>query len=178
MNKPAILLITILAVALFSIGCNMHEQAEETTSVMDSIAKFIPEGYVLLDTASGDLNKDGVTDMVLITRLPDEEETSDGIANPTLRPLLLLNGKPDRSFELAARNDSIILCVDCNDRVEGEHVSKIDPYGNIRIKDSLLDIGHNGPYFKMESHIYFIYDPAKKKLMNRNLSFEETNSYK
>ncbi|MGA1435094.1 MAG: hypothetical protein ACO34C_06310 [Candidatus Kapaibacteriota bacterium] len=35
---------------------------------------FIPRGYELLDSKSGDLNQDGITDYVIICKSPNEYE--------------------------------------------------------------------------------------------------------
>ena len=35
---------------------------------------FIPRGYELLDSKSGDLNQDGITDYVIICKNPNEYE--------------------------------------------------------------------------------------------------------
>src|SRR6218665_662484 len=73
---------------------------EQVAIPLDSsqLARYIPKGYVLLDSASGDLNRDQYDDMILVLNKPDEKETSDVSEHPTLRPLLLLIGQPSRTY--------------------------------------------------------------------------------
>jgi hypothetical protein len=98
---------------------------------------FMLEGYETLGAESGDLNKDKYPDMVLALRMVDEAEASEQSDFEIKRPLLLLLGQPDGSFELAARNDDVVLCHDCGG-VFG------DPYDGITIKDGYFSIEHYG----------------------------------
>ncbi|MFZ9761672.1 MAG: hypothetical protein ACO3DH_09470, partial [Candidatus Kapaibacteriota bacterium] len=69
---------------------------------------FIPRGYELLDSKSGDLNQDGITDYVIICKSPNEYEEEDA-----KRPLMILHGNPNGSLTLIERNDNIVLCFLC-----------------------------------------------------------------
>ncbi|MFI5131761.1 MAG: hypothetical protein ACHQFX_17285 [Chitinophagales bacterium] len=51
------------------------------------LASFIPADFSILDTASGDLNKDGNKDLLVILKNNLEETNGD-----TTRPLLILLG--------------------------------------------------------------------------------------
>ena len=53
-----------------------------------SISKFIPDGFAALDTASGDLNMDGISDMILVLK-PLGEDTTEEYKN---RPVMILTG--------------------------------------------------------------------------------------
>lgn len=106
---------------------------------MDSaqLAQYIPKGYMLLDSASGDLNRDEYEDMILVLNKPDEKETSDVSAHPTLRPLLLLLGQSSRTYKVVARNDKTVYCVDCGGMMG-------DPFTQIVIKNGYFSIEHYG----------------------------------
>lgn len=69
---------------------------------------FIPRGYELLDSKSGDLNQDGIMDYVIICKNPKEDEEEDA-----KRPLMILHGNPNGSLTLIERNDNIVLCFLC-----------------------------------------------------------------
>ena len=81
--------------------------------------KFIPPGYTIFDTASGDLNMDGYKDMIIILKSINEPEeylaggdSGDKKADTnTIRPLIILHGQKDNSYKLAVRNDKIVLGV-------------------------------------------------------------------
>ncbi|RFS15129.1 hypothetical protein D0T08_18815 [Emticicia sp. C21] len=106
---------------------------------MDSaeLAKYIPKGYILLDSASGDLNRDEYNGLILVLNKPDEKETSDVSEHPTLRPLLLLIGQPSHTYKVVARNDKAVYCVDCGGMMG-------DPFTQIVIKNGYFSIEHYG----------------------------------
>jgi len=94
--------------------------------------QFIPPQFTILDSASGDLNKDGIKDMVLILKNNYETQNTD-----TTRPLLLLLGNKSGKYQLLARNDNVVLCMGCGG-VFG------DPYQGISIKNGYFSIEHYG----------------------------------
>ncbi len=93
---------------------------------------FIPRGYELLDSKSGDLNQDGITDYVIICKSPNEYEEEDA-----KRPLMILHGNPNGSLTLIERNDNIVLCFLCGG-VMG------DPYTGITTKKNFFSVEHAG----------------------------------
>ena len=93
---------------------------------------FIPGGYAVLDSASGDLNKDGIRDIVLILK-----KTNEDTQNETQRPLLILHGSKGKKYVPAAKNDKVVLCAACGG-VFG------DPYVGIVIKKKYFSIEHYG----------------------------------
>lgn len=103
-----------------------------TFGQFQSLSKLIPTGYSILDSTSGDINKDGSKDLVVILRNKYENLNAD-----TTRPLLLLQGNIKRRFKLLARNDSVVLCMGCG----GVHG---DPYQGITIKNGYFSIEHFG----------------------------------
>ena len=103
----------------------------------DEILPFILTGYSVLDMESGDINKDGIEDIVLILKKNGEDSTSDVNEHPEARPLLLLLRSHEGKLTLAARNDSTVYCVDCGGMLG-------DPYMEIIIKNGYFTIEHYG----------------------------------
>lgn len=70
---------------------------------------FVPEGYALMQTLTGDLNKDGVEDCVLIIKGTDEEnKVTDeyrGDLDLNRRGIIILF-KKEGHYELALKNES------------------------------------------------------------------------
>jgi hypothetical protein len=124
------------------------------TGQSGGLSSFIPAGYTILDSAAGDLNKDGRKDYVLILRVNEEEEHAD-----TSRPLLLLMGTAKEQYQLFARNDSVVLCKSCGG-VFG------DPYAGITIKNNFFSIEHyGGSNWRWTRIITFRYDTKTKQFI-------------
>jgi hypothetical protein len=115
---------------------------------------FIPDGFSILDTSSGDLNKDAYSDMVLVLKRDGEESLSDVIENPEARPLLLLLGKADTPYySLAARNDSVVFCYDCGGAMG-------DPFQGVVVKNGIFSVEHyGGSAWRWTRIITFKYSP-------------------
>ncbi|MES2762266.1 MAG: hypothetical protein V4677_08665 [Bacteroidota bacterium] len=119
---------------------------------------LIPVGYVLLDSASGDLNKDGYRDLLLVLKTSDEENFSE-----KLRPLLILHGDKTKKYTLIARNDNVVLCNGCGG-VFG------DPYTGLVIKNSYFSAEHyGGSNWRWTRIMTFKYDlKTKTYLLHRD----------
>ncbi len=129
-------LIVVLLVAQVSFGQQKVLSTIPLTG--NSIASFIPAGYDTLATATGDLNKDSVSDvaMVLFNKL---EDSDDSKMDPDSLParLLIILFKKGNQYSLAGKSDSAILCKGCGG-VMG------DPFAGIYIKRGVLVIDHFG----------------------------------
>jgi hypothetical protein len=97
-----------------------------------NLKQIVPKDFTILDSASGELNRDGIRDLVLILKNNFEKFNTD-----TTRPLLLLQGNKSGLYKLMARNDSVVLCAGCGG-VFG------DPYQGISIKNGYFSIEHYG----------------------------------
>lgn len=97
-----------------------------------NFSRFIPRGFELLDSKSGDLNQDGYTDYVIICKNPNEYEDEEA-----KRPLMIVHGNPNGTLSLISRNDNIVLCFLCGG-VMG------DPYTGITIKKNFFSVEHAG----------------------------------
>lgn len=137
----------LLIYLLFSVSvCAVS--AQQRTGLLPS---FIPKGYTILDSVSGDMNKDGLRDYAIILSNNAEKENPD-----TTRPLLLLFQTPQHEFLLHARNDHVVLCQSCGG-VFG------DPLDGIFIENGLLKIHHyGGSSWRWARDIEFTYDPSSK----------------
>lgn len=133
------LLILVISTGVFA-QANKTKIASKTIEVENlpnSLKEFIPSGYVALNAESGDLNLDSIPDAILVIKKPDEKDTSDVVDHPTKRPLLVLIGEGNNKYKLAARNDDVVLCVDCGG-VFG------DPFEGISIKNGVFSVEHYG----------------------------------
>jgi hypothetical protein len=139
----------------------------------ESISKVIPEGFLPMDTAIGDLNLDGIDDVLLVVK--NEKEHTIHTEDDTMqydRPLLLLLGTADGTYSVVRRNDHVVLCINCSGAVSS------DPYNDLKIKNGFFSVEHGvdeGPqhwsqvttfrYNKQEGEWYLfkeghqVYDP-------------------
>jgi len=128
-------------------------------------SKFITKDYVILDTVYGDLNRDGLTDAILILKYKEEKVDSG-----TVRPLLILEGQKDGSLKLVERNDSIVLCFGCGG-VFG------DPYSKTVITKNYFSIEHyGGSSDRWARIITFKYDMKTKQYLLHKDTEEHTKT--
>ena len=110
---------------------------DEVKGLPATITQFVPEGFAVLDTTSGDLNLDQYTDMILVLRKNGEDSTSSVSEHPEKRPLLILTGQSDNSYKLAASNNNAVYCIDCGGMMG-------DPFMGIVIKNGYFSVEHYG----------------------------------
>src|SRR4249920_3850882 len=137
----------LIAFGLFSFVTNLSGQSK-------GLASFIPADFSILDSASGDINKDGKKDLLVILKNNLEETNGD-----TTRPLLILLGNEKGFYNLSGRNDRVVLCKSCGG-VFG------DPYAGITVKNNFFSIEHyGGSNWRWTRIITFRYDLRSKQVL-------------
>lgn len=131
----------------------LHAQSSDAAG-FKALSAYIPKGFTVLDTTSGDLNRDQYPDMILILKENGEDSTSDVVDHPTRRPLLVLTGGAGPGYKLAARNNNAVYCVDCGG-VFG------DPFNGVTVKNGYFSVQHyGGSGWRWTRIITFKYSPA------------------
>ncbi|HEX8460069.1 MAG TPA: hypothetical protein VF623_01510 [Segetibacter sp.] len=159
----------LLSVLLFGLGMfiTSFTTYEKPDFKYEKIKQFIPEGYHIYDTASGDINGDGMRDYVLVLNSNTENANSKGD-----RPLIVLTGAAKGKFELLARNDNVVLCTTCGG-IFG------DPYNKISVEGQLIAIEHKvGGNYQWSRIITFKYKAdTKEMVLNEDIirSFEKSS---
>lgn len=101
-----------------------------------AVADFVPVGWTILDSAWGDLNKDGAGDAAIIIQHKDSVVIVNGPGDTVLtqpRVLLILFKNPlDNSLELAEQSNSFIL--------KHDNTAMDDPYQDMSINGGVLEI--------------------------------------
>ncbi len=110
-------------------------EKEHDKDAPESLLGFIPEHYMLTDTARGDLNRDGLTDLVMLLS-PEADSLSDP-DQPEERPLVLLLGQKDHTYKEVLRHPKAVYCTACGGMLG-------DPYQKISVRDGDLVVEHFG----------------------------------
>lgn len=106
----------------------------DPAAITDAMVKNTPEGWVIRDTMTGDLNRDQFTDLLIVLQRKNESESDSDL----VRPLLILTGNPKTGgLDLRERNDDVVLCYHCGG-VFG------DPYDGLAIKNGYFSVEHYG----------------------------------
>ena len=112
------------------------------SSLSQDFRSFIPNDYDTLDdgVARGDLNKDGIEDIVIVvgSKWEQDENWSEKASDSNVAPrLLMILFGTDSGYVQIAKNDKAILCKDCGG-IFG------DPFAGIEINKNVLSINHYG----------------------------------
>jgi hypothetical protein len=111
----------------------------QVPSTGKTIIDFVPAGYDTIATATGDLNKDSVSDYVLVlkSKVEDNFDYSTGNADSIPPRLLIVLFKTANGYQLAGKTDKLIMCKDCGG-VMG------DPFAGVTIVKGVLAVEHYG----------------------------------
>jgi hypothetical protein len=108
----------------------------------------------VLAIAQGDLNKDPLSDILVVLRHKDEEALSRGLKN-IARPVLVLVNSKNGKYQLAARGDKAALCKTCGG-IFG------DPFVGIAVKNGYFTLEHyGGSNWRWTRYITFKYNKKK-----------------
>jgi hypothetical protein len=101
-----------------------------------SIIDFVPVGWTILDSVSGDINRDSIKDAAIIIQHRDSITLVNGLEDTVLtqpRILLILFKKPvDYSLELIEQSNSFIL--------KHDNSAMDDPYQELAINNGVLEV--------------------------------------
>jgi hypothetical protein len=128
---------TLMILLAFLQSILIYGQDFKKTGTLSEIIEYNLSGYSILDTTSGDLNRDTYKDLILIYKKENEDKTSDGIDNPVYRPLLIYIGQSDGNFQLTAKNEKAVLCYDCGGMMG-------DPFSQVVIGNGYFTVEHYG----------------------------------
>lgn len=98
---------------------------------------FIPKGYDTLSVANGDLNKDGISDIVMVLSDVREDTADMDTEIDRMKRVLIILFRTSTGWELAGRSGNIILCQKCGG-IYG------DPFSTMEVANNVLTIQHYG----------------------------------
>lgn len=101
-----------------------------------SIIDFVPEGWTILDSAYGDLNKDGFRDAAIVIQHKDSismvNSLDDTILTQPRMLLIVLKDPVENGFALIETSNSFIL--------KHDNPAMDDPYQDLTINKGLLEV--------------------------------------
>jgi|LakMenEpi03Aug12_release.lakeMendotaPanAssembly.Ray.scaffolds.fasta_scaffold400303_1 hypothetical protein len=107
-----------------------------------TIADFIPVNWTLLDSATGDLNKDGIEDAVIILQYKDSitlvNRYEDSVLTQPRILLILFKNTSKNNYDLIKQNNSFVL--------NHDNSAMDDPYQGISVYKGII---------KIEFHLFY-----------------------
>lgn len=136
----------------------------------ERVEKFVPSGWVVEETISGDLNNDSVPDaaLKLIEKMPAGSDKDDPPSRN--RVLLILLKNKDGAFERAATAKKLLQCTGCGGAFYGVAEAPAEVLVN---KGVLLIRQDFGSRNVTEQTFRFRYDPTAKKFAL--IGYDETD---
>ncbi len=123
--------------------------------------KFIPSGYVIMDTAISDMNGDRFPEAILILK-----RTDTTLIKSPLRPIIVLKGTGKNRYKFLARNDSVMHLP----RSSNEHETYS---GKQVVKTGFSLIFSGGASWKWSHTVSFVFNKAGQLVFD----YEEGSSW-
>lgn len=136
-----------------------------------TINDFLPSGWMVLDSAYGDLNKDGIKDAAVIMQLKDSTRIVNNLEDTVLTQprilLLLFKNTANNQFSLVEQSNSFIL--------DHDNAVMDDPYQGISIDKGVLKINFHlfysmGSWYTTSSTYKFWFNGASFVLIGADIS--------
>ncbi len=147
-------------------ACNEGSPVLNFPAVGKSPVDFLPGEWSVEDQVEGDLNGDGISDIVAI--LIQGKPGSDQGDDERERALLVLLGRDKEKFMLAGKNDKILHCKGCGGIKEGVHAE---------IKKGIIVVNQmRGSREFTNETLRFRYDPKTRRFVMIGRDFETGDS--
>jgi hypothetical protein len=159
-------LLTFILTIIFGASYGQDFTYPAIKSIGQSIIDFIPAGWIVLDSAYGDLNNDGVKDAAIILQHKDSvllvNSSEDTVMTQPRILLLLFKNRANNKLSLIEQSNSFIL--------KHDNAIMDDPYQGILIEKGILKIDFHlfynmGSWYSTSSTYKFRYDGKDFKLI-------------
>jgi len=130
----SILTLVLLFISAFLLGQDFSYPSIITNG--QQLKDFIPAGWTILDSATGELNKDNLQDAAIILQHKDSiamiKDVEDTVITQPRILIILFKNRADNSFELVQQSNSFILMHDSP--------TMDDPFDELNIYAGILEI--------------------------------------
>ncbi|NLG16290.1 MAG: hypothetical protein GX556_03035 [Fibrobacter sp.] len=137
-----------------------------------SIDDFIPQGWDILDSVSGDLNKDNSADIAMVIQYRDSVHIDESFSQPRVL-VILFKGNNDNQYHLAEQSNTFILMDD--------EPNREDPFSGIGISKGVLNLNFHlfytmGSWFMTGSSYKFRYQGNEFVLIGADMNIYARNT--
>ena len=159
-----LVMITIMAASLLFSCDSKTATQKNNNAALDSFSTppkktnnvhlpdFIPEGYYVLDSVKGDLNRDPFPDMLVLLTVKESIDSFQWAK----RPLLIFTGDENGKLTLVAQNNKVVYSGDSGGMLG-------DPYQSISIEKGCFTVFHyGGSRWRWEVETTFCYSDTSK----------------
>lgn len=166
--RPILLFILTL---LFGFSYGQHFAYPSIIPSGQKLSAFVPVGWKILDSAKGDLNKDGIKDAVIILQYRDsvtlvKSEEDTVLTQPRIL-LILFKNYSDNNFHVTEQTNTFIL--------SHNNATMDDPYQGLTIDKGILKFDFHlfynmGSWYTTSATYKFRYDGKEFLLIGADLS--------
>lgn len=164
-------ILTFILTFYFGVSYGQNFSYPSIKSTGQSITDFVPAGWTILDSAFGDLNKDGIKDAAIVIQHRDSISMVNSLDDTVLTQprilIVLFKSAANNKFTLTEQSNSFIL----------KHDNSImdDPYQGITIDKGILKIDFHlfynmGSWYSTSSTYKFRFDRKTFVLIGADLS--------
>ena len=159
------LLLTFISTLVISLSFGQNFSYPAVSETGQTTRDFVPAGWTILDSATGDLNKDKLNDAIIVLQhtgsllliKPGEAMEDTVLMQPRMLVILFRNPK-DNNFYLVEQNNSFIL--------NHDDPSMDDPYQGINIYKGIFQINFHrfynmGSWYTTKTHYKFRYQNTR-----------------
>lgn len=164
-------ILTFILTFYFGVSHGQDFSYPSIKSTGQSVTDFVPAGWTILDSAYGDLNKDGSKDAAIVIQHRDSVSLVNSLEDTVLTQprilILLFKNSANNKFTLIEQSNSFILMHD-NSIMD-------DPYQGINIDKGILKIDFHllynmGSWYSTSSTYKFRFDRTTFVLIGADLS--------
>ncbi len=137
--------ITLIFTASFFYACrNSQNPIEEKALGIDTLqpvrsttfSEFIPHAYELLDSATGDLDGDQISDIILVLKQKREDSLVSVSDTNVTRLALIFSALPSGGYSIAAESNKLIYSL------HSTGARYDDPFTNIVVRNGYFTVEH------------------------------------
>lgn len=136
-----------------------------------SVSKFVPKSYSILQLAKGNMNLDKIEDVILVLNKNGEDSLSTA-EHPIKRKVLILIGQKDESYKLVTQHDNLVCYYNYD-------LNFKDVFVDLKIVNGSFSISHYGGFAQRWGRTTeFKYNPKEKNwylLKDEFSTFEATD---